>query len=274
MAEQERILGSPCPILACARLNRIDHCLADCDLFPCENLSSSCYPFGEGFLAMQARRRNELEINNTTDQAIEIPHQHWQSLKEIDPVTLQRRAGATPADEAHLRLTVLNHEVRLARDREIVEICSGSQWVPAPLFLSFVTIVYLINAAEIPLSGRWVSEQDLSCASFFHGIHQLPVARLINRFGDKPEELLDAAEQLDGVATDDSGDIAVRLWVFPRIPVKLILWCSDDVLPASLTVLFDKSIDTLLPADGIWAMVNLAADLLVEAAPVENRTAS
>lgn len=274
MAEQERILGAPCPVLACARLNRIDHCMADCDAFPCENFSSDNYPYGEGFLSMQKRRRNDLATSISTDQAIEIPHQHWQSLKEIDPHRLQRNADASLANDGHLHLVVLNREVRFDRDREVIEILSGSQWIAAPQFLSFVTIVYLINSTGFPLSGRWVTEKELSCANFFHGIHQLPVTRLINRFGETPQDLKDAATRLGGVTTNDGGDVAVRLWVFPRIPVKLILWCSDEVLPASLTVLFDHSIDKLLPADGIWALVNLTTDYLVHAAPAEHTTAS
>jgi hypothetical protein len=31
---QRRILGNPCPILACARMNGIAYCLRDCDPFP------------------------------------------------------------------------------------------------------------------------------------------------------------------------------------------------------------------------------------------------
>jgi len=53
---QGQLLGAPCPILACARLNRIDYCLQDCDQFPCENFSgdgATVYPFSEGYLNMQ-----------------------------------------------------------------------------------------------------------------------------------------------------------------------------------------------------------------------------
>lgn len=49
---QERLLGQPCPILACARMNQIDHCLRDCNAFPCENFSQGTYPFSQGFLVL------------------------------------------------------------------------------------------------------------------------------------------------------------------------------------------------------------------------------
>lgn len=58
---QKRILGDTCPILACARLNHIDHCLRDCNRFPCEVFRSGPYPFAQGFLSMQERRRPKEE---------------------------------------------------------------------------------------------------------------------------------------------------------------------------------------------------------------------
>lgn len=264
LAEQERQLGAPCPILACARLNRIDYCMADCEQFPCENFSTTSYPFSEGFLTMQKRRRQDLPTSLDSEQPVVIPSQHWQTLKALDLVDLQVTGGGRLVEDDQLHLLVLEREVRVDPAHERVEIRSPEGWVQAPPFLGFVTVIYLVNVVELPVTGRWVSEKDLSCASFFHGIHQLPVTRLINRFGESPQEFRDAAERFGGVATDDGGDSSVRLWVFPRIPLKLILWCSDEMLPASITVLFDQSIDQLLPADGIWALVNLVADVLVD----------
>ena len=42
---QKRLLGAPCPILACASLKQVDYCLRDCDLFPCENFDVRPLPF-------------------------------------------------------------------------------------------------------------------------------------------------------------------------------------------------------------------------------------
>lgn len=50
-------LGGFCPILKCAVDRRVAFCLRDCDDFPCDKFSGGPYPFSEGFLAMQDRRR-------------------------------------------------------------------------------------------------------------------------------------------------------------------------------------------------------------------------
>ena len=45
LAAQQRLFGSTCGILACARMNQIDYCLRDCRQFPCDNFSNGPYPF-------------------------------------------------------------------------------------------------------------------------------------------------------------------------------------------------------------------------------------
>ena len=71
-----------------------------------------------------------------------------------------------------------------------------------------------------------------------------------------------AAIKYGGVEIDETGDAAVRLWVLPSIPIKLLLWCGDEELEPALTVMFDKSIDQLLPGDGIWALVQMVCETL------------
>ncbi|MBT8360149.1 MAG: DUF3786 domain-containing protein, partial [Deltaproteobacteria bacterium] len=70
----------------------------------------------------------------------------------------------------------------------------------------------------------------------------MPVDRLLECFGNESNAFLFRSRQLGGTVIQDMGDAAVLIWVLPQVPVKLILWCSDDELPASLTVLFDSSI--------------------------------
>ena len=54
---QERLIGAPCPILACASARNTAHCLRDCPEFPCPHFEDGPYPFSDGFLNMQLRRR-------------------------------------------------------------------------------------------------------------------------------------------------------------------------------------------------------------------------
>lgn len=257
---QEKQLGSPCPILACARMNRLDHCLADCDQFPCENLSAGPYPFSRAFIDMQDRRRRELGRH---EEGGRLPPEHWQALKGRDPMELMQLCGATSQDEGRLILTVFNQEVRVQPARTLVETRTDSGWCRAEELLSLVVVVYLAHGRNVPLAGRWVDTHQLGCSSFFQGRYALRLDRLLSLFGDAPAEFIAQALRLGGTPTGDKGDAAVRLWLLPKVPIKLILWQQDEELPAALTILFDASIEHLLPPDAIWAIVRLLEERLL-----------
>jgi hypothetical protein len=57
LAAQLRLMGGVCPILNCAMERKVEYCLRDCDRFPCNHFKSGPYPFSEGYLQMQNRRR-------------------------------------------------------------------------------------------------------------------------------------------------------------------------------------------------------------------------
>lgn len=257
---QERLLGSPCPLLACARMNRIDHCLADCDQFPCENFSGGPYPFSEAFLNMQRRRRGELGCPKESGQ---LPSEHWQALQRRDPAELRQLCGVPTMNEDKLTLTVFDQEVRVDPARELVETRAAGTWRRAGELFSLVVVVYLAYARNVSLAGRWVDRQALGCRSFFKGRYNLQLDRLLARFGNAPDEFIARTEQLGATLSGDPGDAAVRLWLLPKVPVKLVLWRKDEDFPPALTILFDASIEELLPADAIWAVVQLLSDSLL-----------
>ena len=262
---QIRLLGSPCPLLACARLNRVDYCLRDCDQFPCENYSGatgSGYPYSNGYLNMQKRRRTELENKDQPGEGLAFPDHHWQEINRRGLEDLVRCSGATRDSDDALNLELLTRRLRIDLTHRQVEIERQGRRVPVPALPAFVAAVYLANCRSIPLSGQWVSEKGLSCREFFRGPHQLRIESILDKFGNAADDFLGAAKKYGGVESSDGGDAAVRLWVLPSIPVKFILWCGDEELEPALTVMFDKSIDELMPGDGIWALVQMVCEVL------------
>lgn len=266
LAAQERLLGSPCPILACARLNRLDYCLADCDQFPCENFRGGPYPFSQPFLNMQQRRRAELEKQELANR---LPPQHWQTLDQRPRAEIDQLCDSVLHATGPFHLTAFNEQMRLDPGNQRVEVWQEGGWKTAPQLPSLVALVYLAQGRSSALTGRWVSPLELDCASFFKGRYELPFARVLAQFGNDPEQFLVRCRHLGATPVNDRGDVAVRLWLLPQIPIKLILWSRDDELPAALTLLFDASIEQFLPADGIWAMVQVLSDRLLADKPDE-----
>jgi hypothetical protein len=54
-------------------------------------------------------------------------------------------------------------------------------------------------------------------------------------------------------------DTAYCLLPFPRVPLYFLLWAGDEEFKPRLQVLFDRSIEEILAADAIWALVNRVA---------------
>lgn len=213
---------------------------------------------------MQKRRKEIIDQEGRPGEKLTIPVQHWQEIDDREIDEILRCSGGRRADGDKLLLEVMGRVMRIDPSAQRIEIQSQDGWQPAPSLAAFVTAVYLAKCRSLPLSGRWVSEKDLSCSEFFRGIHQLRTEPVLSRYGHDPENFIEAGERFGGVRTQDSGDAALRFWVFPAIPLKLILWCGDDELEPALTVMFDQSIDELLPADGIWALVQMVCQALAE----------
>jgi hypothetical protein len=263
---QKRLLGAPCPILACAAINKLDYCLRDCSTFPCDNFSSGPYPFSQGFLGMQERRRRQKPPALTHNRTpIVVPPEYWTRLKERDiqalcSFTLARTDGAEG-----LILRSLGEEIRLDPETSRIMHRDGDRWEPTddPL-LELVALLYLNRVdAVYPLGKDLVGPRDLKEAHYFQGPHSLDLAPLLERYGNDLKGFKAAAEYLDGTPLD-MADAAYRLLPFPRIPVYYLLWEGDEEFRPKLSVLFDRSIERCFSASGIWSLVNLVSGALLK----------
>lgn len=265
MEAQTRLLGVPCPILACAVMNRIDYCLRDCGTFPCENFSSGPYPFSPGFLGMQERRRREKPPALTHNQTpINVPSEYWTSLKEKDVRTVCNFTLAQAEGSGGLILRSLGKDIRL--DLENCRIMDRGEggWEPVddPL-LELLALLYLNNVNAVhPLGKDLVGPQDLKEAHYFQGRHRLDFHPLLERYGNDVKGFRAAAERLDGQAMD-MADAAYRLLPFPRAPLYYLLWEGDEEFQPKLSVLFDRSIERFFSASAIWSLVSLVSRALL-----------
>jgi len=189
----------------------------------------------------------------------------WRDLSKRPLEDLANCTLARPLPEGRLQFRFLN--------REICVDVPGQRLLPAeshdglPLedpLLELVTLVYLNRVGGIfPLDRDIVGLQDLKESHFFVGPHELRTAKVLDRYGRDPEGFRRAVRALDGDLVD-MADAAGRLLPFPRIPLYFLMWFADDEFPANLRVLFDRTIEQVLPADAIWALVNRVARALVD----------
>ena len=259
---QERLLGTPCPMLACARMNRLDYCMRDCKAFPCENFHRGPYPFSRSFLDMQERRRKQKPPARTPQgAAFSVPEEFWDEIAEKKPeivagVSLSKVHPEGGIVVPHLGREVLVHPGK----RRIFQRDGAGAWQEAdyPL-LELLMLVYLLNVTDEPVQNDMVSVSELKDAHFFQGPHVLKTAPLLERFGNDSSGFKAVARRLGGTALD-MADAAFKFLPFPKVPLFYLLWEGDDEFPPDLKVLFDRSVEKHLSADALWGLVNLVSD--------------
>jgi len=181
---------------------------------------------------------------------------HWLDLRVRPREELLRKRGVV-AGESEFDYVVGFLDLRYLVDIDrqvVVEIEPVAGRVPAQAF-QILLIGYMLAPRGDDLSGEKITEKELTGGpTFFRGPHALPVEPIVARFGRDAEAFRERGLVLGGVI-EDIGDCAIGLAPFPEMPVTLALWLADDEFPASVTVLFDRSIGTWFPLDMVFIMV-------------------
>jgi hypothetical protein len=268
LAAQQRLLGSTCPILDCARMNEIEYCMRDCSQFPCSNFKTGPYPFSQGFLMMQERRLKERPPAFAPDGSrVSVAAEFWDELQHKDITSLCNLTLFEPFSSHQILFRFLNEDVLVDIEHRGLKRRKDQQWQQtADPLLELVTVLYLLNVKDIyPVGKDIVGIKDLKEGHFFQGPHALKTEPLLRRYGKDVRGFREAAEYLAGESVE-MADAAYRLRPFPRVGLYFLLWQGDREFAPQMTVLFDRSIEAIFAADAIWALVNRVATALLQGA--------
>ena len=248
-------------------MNQIEYCMRDCNQFPCDNFAQGPYPFSKGYLQMQERRRKKLPPAFAPNKSpVDVPAHFWDDLQNKDLDTLSNLTLFNRVSPDQMVFHFLNEEVLIDFSERCLKRDSGQGWetTPDPL-LELVTVLYLNNVTMLyPLGKDIVGVKDLKEAHFFQGPHELKIQPLIERYGQDIGGFKDAAGYLEGRPID-MADVAYQLFPFPRIPIYYLFWQGDAEFDPRISVLFDRSIEDVFAADGIWGLVNRVSTALLQA---------
>ena len=263
-AAQQRILGAPCPILACAVDKDIDYCIRDCNEFPCDRFEDGPYPYSQGFLTMQKRRRKESPpLKSPSGYEVDVPAQHWEDLMKKDPEAVCQNALVVRDSMHHFLLPFLKEYIRVDLKGRCLYSQKHGGWemIRNPL-LELVCLVYLLHAGSQGITRQIVAPNELKTGHFFKGPHVLKTQPLVERYGFDMKGFKKAADDLGGKALD-MADAAYIFQAFPKVPLYYLLWEGDEEFQPRISILFDRSIEHHLTADAIWGLVTLVSDLLL-----------
>jgi hypothetical protein len=207
---------------------------------------------------MQKRRRSLPPPAYAPDGShLQVAAEYWKRLNQRDhlPLSAQTQFELTP--DGRLTFQFLNRLVMVDPKSRCLRQPVGSCWekLDDPL-LELASVLYLVNVKDVyPLGRDVIGTQDLKEGHFFQGPHELKTAPLLERFGQDLQGFRRAAKALGGEPVE-MADAAFRLKPFPRLHLYYLLWEADEEFPARMRVLFERSIENVLAADAIWALVN------------------
>jgi hypothetical protein len=146
-----------------------------------------------------------------------------------------------------------------------IDIFLSDRREPVALSDKILILHYLNRAKGTPLSNKFIAYKELQEGSaYFPSFFIRSIKPLVENFGENPELLLTAAEELGGYRAK-LGDASVTIPAFSRVPVTLIVWGGDEEFQPNANILFDSTIlDYLSPEDVnvlcqtlVWRLVKL-----------------
>lgn len=138
----------------------------------------------------------------------------------------------------------------------VVEVASGD---PCRADREATLLYYLSTADGTPLSGQWISFQQLPGGTFYNRAFQgYSGDELVRYFREETEDLRRAAEHVGGIPLPWS-DAGFSLLALPRVPLAFVYWLGEEGIPTKAQVLFDKVASHYMPTD---ALAGLGAQLI------------
>ena len=139
------------------------------------------------------------------------------------------------------------YTLTLQNDRIFFDDASGSIKIQDQVLL----LHYLITARGFPVSEEWVTFREVPSGSFYYAAFvKRAIVPLGKCFGERPSLLRDVS-QVIGQVLPLPGDIALKVFALPRVPVILSLWQGDEEFPPDANLYFDKSVSSYLSTEDI-----------------------
>lgn len=138
-------------------------------------------------------------------------------------------------------------------DFEFNENPAGTEAQPSeiPLQEQVLILHYMMAETDVRPSDRWVAYREIPGASFYFGpFTKRAIDPLKKVFGNNLSGFSAASAKLAGKPLSD-GDAGFEFQIFPKVPIRLILWEGDEEFAPEGNILFDESIGRILPVEDV-----------------------
>lgn len=153
-------------------------------------------------------------------------------------------------DGKRLHVQCLGKDFTVDRNGTVESLIHINKWVILPL------LHYIIRGGSAPLTGRWVSFEELKRASavtrYFEKRCVEPLRQLAEAHTDIFFDLITIFGGRD--AEGFTADCARIIYPLPRVPFLILYWKPEGNFESRMKVLFDSSVDAYLEVDFIIAL--------------------
>ncbi len=185
---------------------------------------------------------------------------HWQDLRDRPIEEILDRDGVAIFPDGSFSVSFLNATYKVdPHSEQITEITPDPGRLLREEF-QILLIRYLVAPNGAPIDDKKISEKDLAGGvTFFQGPHSLHVSPVTEKYGTDADGFVSRGLEL-GAISEPFGDRAMTYFPFPKIPVTYVLWVEDSEFPASVSVMFDSSIERWFQLDMIFTLVMTLTD--------------
>jgi len=136
---------------------------------------------------------------------------------------------------------------------------------PLEPFPSILILHYLCGCSDLHPTGEMITFREIPGGDFYYAAFKSrAIDPLVMKFGSKPEMLFTAAERL-GAEKIDMGSASVRIDVFAKLPVIVVVWEGDEEIPSSANILFDRTAASIFPTEDLAVIGSLVSSRLTKA---------
>jgi hypothetical protein len=183
----------------------------------------------------------------------------WEDLVHLDSRNIAKNSLAE-FDGRAFDLDMLDESVRVDKWEGVI---TSTQ--PHDRFFDILVMHYLVGCqARGPGRDLVLFRQLKGGEAYNDAFHKRVNERLALEFGGDPGALVRAGVRLKG-SIGSKGSASVNLWLFPKVPVTVIVWHEDEQVPAACTVLFDQSIGDILPTEDVAVAGSFLVEKLITA---------
>jgi hypothetical protein len=174
-------------------------------------------------------------------------------IKKRDAASLAKAAGAVFSPEQGLIVSFLGNEYRVEihPETDIRKVNSSEEVsIPDKILIAH----YLLGSGGKKLTGKLITFRQIPDGHFyFEAFQRRARDPFANFFGNNGRLFVKCAEMM-GALPVGIGDFSMDFPVFPHIHVQLVLWLGDEEFPPDATILFDESVQRILPVEDIAVM--------------------